>query len=47
MEHTDIYLVGKQFIDQESRGLQHGKTDSIDAQRIAGYAYRFRDQLRL
>ena len=28
-------------------GLQRGKTDSIDAQRIAEYAYRFRDQVRL
>lgn len=28
-------------------GLQQGKTDSIDAQRIAEYAYRFRDQIRL
>lgn len=29
------------------RGLQRGKTDSIDAQRIAEYAFRFRDQLQL
>lgn len=28
-------------------GLQRGKTDAIDAQRIAEYAFRFRDQMRL
>lgn len=27
--------------------MQRGKTDSMDAQRIAEYAYRFRDQARL
>lgn len=27
--------------------MQHGKTDKVDAQRIAQYAYRFRDQMRL
>lgn len=27
--------------------LQRGKTDAIDAQRIAEYAFRFRDQMRL
>lgn len=32
---------------KKSGGLQRGKTDSIDAQRIAEYAFRFRDQLRL
>lgn len=37
---------------KKAGGLQRGKTarrpgDSIDAQRIAEYAYRFRDQLRL
>ncbi|MCY7356103.1 MAG: transposase [Rudanella sp.] len=32
---------------KEAGGLQRGKTDSIDAQRIAEYAFRFRDQLRL
>lgn len=28
-------------------GLQRGKTDTIDAQRIAEYAFRFRDRMRL
>jgi len=28
-------------------GMQRGKNDAIDAQRIAQYAYRFRDQMRL
>ena len=32
---------------KKAGGLQRGKTDSIDAQRIAEYAYRFRDHLRL
>lgn len=32
---------------KKAGGLQRGKTDSIDAQRIAEYAFRFRDQLRL
>ena len=32
---------------KKAGGLQRGKTDSIDAQRIAEYAYRFRDQMRL
>jgi transposase len=32
---------------KKAGGLQRGKTDAIDAQRIAEYAYRFRDQLRL
>ena len=27
--------------------MQRGKTDKVDAQRIAQYAYRFRDQMRL
>ncbi len=27
--------------------MQRGKTDKVDAQRIAQYAYRFRDQIRL
>jgi transposase len=31
---------------KKAGGLQRGKTDSIDAQRIAEYAFRFRDQLR-
>lgn len=32
---------------KKAGGLQRGKTDSIDAQRIAEYAFRFRHQLRL
>ncbi|QKZ14455.1 IS110 family transposase [Spirosoma sp. KUDC1026] len=32
---------------KKAGGLQRGKTDSIDAQRIAEYAFRFRDQFRL
>ena len=32
---------------KQSGGLQRGKNDAIDAQRIAEYAYRFRDQMRL
>ena len=28
-------------------GLQRGKTDTIDAQRIAEYAFRFRDRMRV
>ena len=32
---------------KKAGGLQRGKTDTIDAQRIAEYAYRFRDQIRL
>lgn len=32
---------------KKSGGLQRGKNDAIDAQRIAEYAFRFRDQMRL
>lgn len=32
---------------KKSGGLQRGKNDSIDAQRIAEYAFRFRDRMRL
>ena len=32
---------------KQAGGMQRGKTDKIDAQRIAQYAYRFRDQIRL
>ena len=32
---------------KKSGGLQRGKTDAIDAIRIAEYAFRFRDQMRL
>nr|WP_317171310.1 transposase [Spirosoma utsteinense] len=32
---------------KQAGGMQRGKTDKIDAQRIAQYAYRFRDQMCL
>ncbi|GAB3047796.1 IS110 family transposase [Spirosoma pulveris] len=32
---------------KQAGGMQRGKTDKVDAQRIAQYAYRFRDQIRL
>ncbi len=32
---------------KQAGGMQRGKTDKVDAQRIAQYAYRFRDQMRL
>ncbi|WP_419142453.1 IS110 family transposase, partial [Aliarcobacter butzleri] len=32
---------------KQAGGMQRGKTDKVDAQRIALYAYRFRDQIRL
>jgi len=32
---------------KQAGGLQRGKSDAIDAQRIAEYAFRFRDRLRL
>ena len=32
---------------KKAGGLQRGKSDAIDAQRIAEYAFRFRDQMRL
>lgn len=44
--HFPIWLEASLHIKQAS-GLQRGKSDSIDAQRIAEYAYRFRDRLRL
>jgi transposase len=44
--HFPIWLESSLQI-KKAGGLQRGKTDSIDAQRIAEYAYRFRDQLRL
>jgi len=31
---------------KKAGGLQRGKTDAIDAQRIAEYAFRFRDQIQ-
>lgn len=44
--HFPIWLESSLQI-KKAGGLQRGKTDSIDAQRIAEYAYRFRDQIRL
>jgi transposase len=32
---------------KQAGGMQRGKSDVVDAQRIAEYAYRFRDQMRL
>ena len=32
---------------KQAGGMQRGKTDKVDAQRIAQYAYRFRDQMCL
>jgi transposase len=32
---------------KQAGGMQRGKSDKVDAQRIAQYAYRFRDQMRL
>lgn len=44
--HFPIWLESSLQI-KKAGGLQRGKTDSIDAQRIAEYAFRFRDQFRL
>lgn len=44
--HFPLWLESSLQI-KKAGGLQRGKTDSIDAQRIAEYAFRFRDQLRL
>ncbi|MFN8347867.1 MAG: transposase [Spirosomataceae bacterium] len=44
--HLPIWLESSLQI-KKAGGLQRGKTDSIDAQRIAEYAFRFRDQFRL
>lgn len=32
---------------KKAGGIQRGKTDALDAQRIAEYCFRFRDQMRL
>lgn len=40
-----IWLEGSLQI-KRAGGLQRGKTDTIDAQRIAEYAYRFQDRMR-
>lgn len=44
--HLPIWLESSLQI-KKAGGLQRGKTDSIDAIRIAEYAYRFRDKLHL
>lgn len=44
--HFPIWLESSLQI-KKAGGLQRGKTDSIDAQRIAEYAFRFRDHFRL
>ena len=44
--HIPIWLEASIQIKQAG-GLQRGKSDSVDAQRIAEYAYRFQDRLRL
>lgn len=41
--HFPIWLESSLQI-KKAGGLQRGKTDSIDAQRIAEYAYRFRTE---
>ena len=44
--HLPIWLEASVQIKQAG-GLQRGKSDHVDAQRIAEYAYRFQDRLRL
>lgn len=44
--HVPIWLESSLQI-KKAGGLQRGKTDAIDAQRIAEYSYRFRDRIRL
>ena len=44
--HLPIWLESSLQIKQAG-GMQRGKTDTVDAQRIAEYAYRFSDQVRL
>lgn len=44
--HLPIWLESSLQIKQAG-GMQRGKTDIVDAQRIAEYAYRFSDQVRL
>ncbi|MBC3787155.1 IS110 family transposase [Spirosoma utsteinense] len=41
-----VWLESSLQIKQDG-GMQRGKTDKVDAQRIAPYAYRFHDQIRL
>jgi transposase len=45
-QHLSIWLESSLQINQAG-GMQRGKTDQVDAQRIAQYAFRFRDQMRL
>ena len=44
--HLSIWLESSLQI-KKAGGLQRGKTDAIDAVRIAEYAFRFRDKMRL
>ena len=44
--HLSIWLESSLQI-KKAGGLQRGKTDAIDAVRIAEYAFRFRDRMRL
>ena len=44
--HLPIWLESSLQIKQAG-GMQRGKTDKVDAQRIAEYAFRFRDKTRL
>lgn len=44
--HLPIWLESSLQIKQAG-GMQRGKNDTVDAQRIAEYAYRFRDQMHL
>lgn len=44
--HLPIWLESSLQIKQAG-GMQRGKNDTVDAYRIAEYAYRFRDQIRL
>lgn len=44
--HFPIWLENSLQI-KRAGGLQRGKTDTIDAVRIAEYAYRFKDKIRL
>lgn len=44
--HLPIWLENSTQIKQAG-GMQRGKSDAVDARRIAEYAYRFRDQMHL
>ena len=45
-QNMSVWLESSLQIKQAG-GMQRGKTDKVDARRIAQYAYRFRDQMRL